>query len=81
MSSLFRCQGISEKREVDNLTFVGINLTLFPGKNDMYLKNTNLPCAYQIDPDSFFFCVEMLIKNIYALWDRKRRIPLQWYNK
>jgi len=35
ISSLFRCQRISEKREIDNLKFFGINLTLFNGKNDV----------------------------------------------
>jgi len=46
ISSIFRWQRISEKREIDNLTFIGINLTLFNGKNDMCLKNTNLPCGF-----------------------------------
>jgi len=36
-------------------------MTLFFGRNDMCLKNTNLPCAYQIDLDSFFFCVGLTV--------------------
>jgi len=63
ISFLFRCQRISEKKEIDNLTFFGINVTLFNGKNDMCLKNTNLPCAYQIDPGSFFFCADVYISR------------------
>jgi len=38
ISSHFRCQRISEKRKIDNLTFFGINLTLFYGKQDMCQK-------------------------------------------
>jgi len=29
----------------------------------MCLKNTNLPCAYQINPDSFFFCAPSDVFN------------------
>jgi len=65
ISSLFRCQEISEKREIDNLTFFGINLTLFDGENDMCLKNTNLPCEYQIDPGSVFSVYRLNKKKVY----------------
>jgi len=43
------------------LTFFDINLTLFNGKNDMCLKNTDLPCAYQID--RFFLCIQICLTN------------------
>jgi len=42
-------------------------MTLFHGKNKMCQKNTNLPCACQIDPDKFFFLCTANLKYIDLL--------------